>query len=90
MHYLVLLRGDTSPTQAESWGLVPGASVLGAADSSSQQWARLSACQHLPPVGKVFLLNSGFFQSERPRNLRQTETTKIPSKIPAKSLESNG
>lgn len=45
-------------------------------------WARLSACQHLPPLGKIFLLTSDFFQSERCRNLRQTKTTKIPSKVP--------
>lgn len=44
----------------------------------------------LATVGKIFLLTSDFFQSEKPRKLRQTKTTKIPSKIPAKSLESNG
>lgn len=45
----------------------------------------------LLPSGMVFLPSTDFpSQPQRPRNLRQTKTTKIPNEIPAKSLKSRG
>lgn len=86
MHDLMLPRGDTSPTQAEMPQPGTGAGISsGGCRQLISCHGRLCACQHLPPLGKVFLLTSDFFfQSERPRNLRQTKTTKIPTKNPSK------
>lgn len=74
-----------------SWGLVPGASVLGAADSSSHAMGGSVPASTCHPWERFFSsLQISFSNQRGPETCVIPKPPKYPAKIPAKSLESNG